>query len=360
VDSVATLVQRIGRYFALVSWLPSLLLVLWSYALFATKGWHGAVNWNSVQSAATHWSVGKVIGIAAVAIVVAFLFHPLQFVITQILEGYWGKSTLAQEAMRIRVLHYRRLQRQAYRQGAEAEAALAEVSNAKFDERFARSRRKGDDPGTWTAELRAQKLTALLNSRAGDEIVPYLIRMNAAERAIDQYPHEPLRIMPTRLGNALRKFEAEAGSQYGLDAARVYPHLQFVAPPEHLAQVADAREEMDVSVRVCVSFLAATALTAAVLLRDGWSLLLALIPYLIAYLAYRGAVASARTYGVVVATLIDLDRFRLYDQLNVGRPSDTAEERANSIHLMRLISGDEFTNVAYHYIQDLAAPIDNA
>jgi hypothetical protein len=129
-------------------------------------------------------------------------------------------------------------------------------------------------------------------------------------------------MMPTRLGNALRKYERQAGSQYGLDAVSVIQQVSFVAQPERLAYVGDQRQLLDLSVRM----------------RHGPWLLLALLPYGIAYLSYRGAVIVAHEYGAAVAAMIDLDRFALYDALRMPQPKNTATERRMNAKLMKLLT----------------------
>ena len=62
------------------------------------------------------------------------------------------------------------------------------------------------------------------------------------------------RMMPTRLGNVLRRYEDTAGRQYGLDIVRIAPHLNLVARPEHREYVDDCRKGLDLGVRLCVLF----------------------------------------------------------------------------------------------------------
>ena len=66
--------------------------------------------------------------------------------------------------------------------------------------------------------------------------------------------------------------------------------------------------------------------------------MLALAPYCISYLAYRGAVASAHSYGTALSTLVDLDRFALYEQLRMVPPPDTVVERERNAQLLKLLS----------------------
>ena len=132
--------------------------------------------------------------------------------------------------------------------------------------------------------------------------------------------------MPTRLGNVLRSFELSAGSQYGLDSLAVVPLLLLIAPDSHVDYVNDQRSQLDLAVRMIFISLMATAATVFFLwLYPLWALA-AIIPYAIAYLSYRGSVVAARGYGSALKMLIDLNRFRLYEQLHVRNPGSNDEE----------------------------------
>ena len=76
--------------------------------------------------------------------------------------------------------------------------------------------------------------------------------------------------------------------------------------------------------RVMGSLSAMATGTAIVLLcRDGAWALIALIPYALAYFSYRGSVIAAGHYGSALETLINLNRFALYEQLHVQLPAST-------------------------------------
>ncbi len=105
----------------------------------------------------------------------------------------------------------------------------------------------------------------------------------------------------------------------------------------------DAREGMDSAIRICTVGLVATALTIGFLYARGLWLLWALLPYAVSYLAYRGAVSAAQAYGGTVKTAIDLNRFRIYTELGLDLPRDTAEERENNRRLMDILGGGKAT-----------------
>ncbi len=62
--------------------------------------------------------------------------------------------------------------------------------------------------------------------------------------------------------------------------------------------------------------------------RVGWAVAALVLGGLLAVVAYRGAVAQARSYGQQIRTAIDLYRFELLKALHLRLPSTPQEERA--------------------------------
>ena len=54
-----------------------------------------------------------------------------------------------------------------------------------------------------------------------------------------------------------------------------------------------------------------------------------------------GAVIVAADYGVALSTVVDVDRFLLYERLNVPAPGTLAAERVQAAKLMTLLRTDE-------------------
>lgn len=175
-----------------------------------------------------------------------------------------------------------------------------------------------------------------LDEEADDEALSHALAIDTYDKAKRRYP-ERARTMPTRLGNALRAVEDRAGHQYGLDAITVAPHLALIAPDSHVAYLQDSREQLDLAVRLCSVSLLATVITVPATLTDGLWLLLALVPYALAYVAYRAAVSAADEFTTALSTIIDLDRFALYRHLGLRRPRTTHQERRRNERLMLLL-----------------------
>jgi hypothetical protein len=329
IDTALSVGQRIGRYFTLVSLIPSLFLVLWIYVLIISGALSGAPSFGHVtKEISSHWSLDTVLGLVLASFATAIILHPLQFATTQLLEGYWGTTPLAVAAMKIRTVHHRKRRRALRRIAGHNQRALQAACLSEHPE--------------WK-EVNEKDLAAhisdLMKSESADHLMLHLIAEQEAQEHGAKYPSDDTRILATQLGNALRCFEDSAGRQYGLDAITIAPHLHLIVPDRHLDYMKDAREDMDSAIRICTVGLVAAALTVGFLLTRGLWLLWTLLPYSVSYLAYKGAVSAAENYGAVVASVIDLDRFLLYDKLGLYQPRDTAEEKESNANLMQVLAG---------------------
>ncbi len=323
--------QRIGRYFALVSLIPALLLVMYGYLLLASGSLTGKPAFHNIDAALSHWSVGKAAGLVLASFAVAVILHPLQFATTQLLEGYWGTTPLAIAAMKMRIVHHRKRQRYLENRADDYQAAWAGAA-----EKLVRGDAGWEDePGT----LEEKALTRMQSKRGDRLMLDFIAEQEARSQLQLAYPEDPTRILPTQLGNALRRSEDSAGQQYGLSAVTIAPHLHLVVPARHLEYLVDTRQDMDSAIRVCMVGLVATVLTACCFFDNGIWLLWTLLPYFISYLAYKGAVSAAQTYGVVVGSVIDLNRFLLYEELGIRAPRNSSDERRNNLRVMSLLRG---------------------
>ena len=145
-------------------------------------------------------------------------------------------------------------------------------------------------------------------------------------------------VMPTRLGNVLRRYEWNVGKAYGIAAVPTVPYLSRVAAPGDMDYVNDQRSQLDLAVRMTIVSFAATGLAVLFLARHGLWLLVAVVPYLAGYVAYRGAVVAAGEYGRALGVLVTLNRFDLYDRLRLEPLANTDEERRRNEVLMIFLS----------------------
>lgn len=318
-EAALTAGSRIGRYFGLISALPSALFVLYVFALLSSGAWNGAPDLTASRDAVTDIGIGELALLLVIALTLSLVMHPFQFSLIQMLEGYWGMNRVARRLAVARMRHHRA--------------------------RFFHLRRELQP----RRELLDAAGPGVLHSRRGDRLLTAIIDSQELARALMSYPKRGDRIMPTRFGNALRRYEDLGGQPYNLDAIQTAPHLAMVGQPDHVAYLGDARGQLDLAARVCALALLASVLTFVFFIGDGFWLLLALAPYAVAYLAYRGAVSAAHEYGAALAMLIDLDRFRLYEALHLTMPADTHAERIRNSELARVLASEDNTNLVYDH-----------
>ena len=284
-DLTAGTRQTIGRYFSVVSMVPSLLFVVYVFLLIRSGAREHAPDWGVAVDSLAHIGVGGAVVLIVLGTALGIAVHPLQFSLVQFLEGYWGANVVGRMARAVGIMHHRRRVR-----------SLANKEEEKED----------------------------------DE----------ASRLLDLYPIDPDDVMPTRLGNVLRRYEMLTGRQYELNVLTVLPHVALAAQPEDVRYLDDQRTQLDLAVRMCFTAILASIISVPLLWRDGAWLAVAAIPAGLAYIAYRGAVVSAREYGVAMTTLIDMNRFAFYERLHLPRPDDITEERKMNKRLMQLLEAN--------------------
>ena len=238
----------------------------------------------------------------------------------QFFEGYWGNTFVAQAIRAQRILRYQQLCAKLRSDRIRTKNSLSQLQKS----------------GTDIPANRVRLLSVL----------------SEAARVRDSFPRALDNVMPTRLGNVLRRAESQAGRQYGLDALVAVPHILMVAPASHTEYVNDQRSQLDLAVRM--TFMSALACATAFLFlwHCRFWLFIAVIPYALAYLSYRGSVVAAGHYGSALDTLINLDRFALYQQLHLELPAGTAEEREMNVELASLFDYDDGAAINYHHPVD--------
>jgi hypothetical protein len=318
IDATSGVANSIGRYFSVVSFIPSSLYVLFVYLLVASGSWHHSPDWSHAFLSLGHLGVDGVVLLTFLGVGLGIFIHPIQFAIVQFFEGYWGTWPISQVIRYRRIVHYQQLCQQLNRDIGSAEDKLEALREAR--------------PKS-TLSLRAP-----IRSK-GDE----------AGRVRDMFPADLNEVMPTRLGNVLRRAESLAGSQYGIDALQAVPLLLLVAPANQVDYVNDQRSQLDLAVRM--TFISAMAAVTAVIFLwpDGVWVLIALVPYALAYFSYRGAVVAAGHYGSALETLINLNRFTLYQQFHVKLPASTEKEKEMNGTLADLLRYEPLTTIDYEH-----------
>jgi hypothetical protein len=133
-------------------------------------------------------------------------------------------------------------------------------------------------------------------------------------------------VAPTALGNILVAADEYPWLRYSLDTRVALPRLQLLVPAEALALLQEQRDDLQFATQLAAALIVGSAVSAVLLVTHPVWLALPATVLLLAWLAYRNALAAGVQYGEVVRVLFDLYRFRLYDALQVPRPPDTETE----------------------------------
>jgi hypothetical protein len=298
-DTALNAATKAAPHFSIVSLVPAAVFTSSLVLLLAARPWTGAPDFASALKALAHPTLGQVAAALVIVVVVALVLHPLQFTLIQLMEGYWGVSRPALVLASRRVAHHRSV----------LDGLAKTASDAEFDAR---------DAGPFAVK---------------DE-VELNWRRNEATRLRGRYPTRRADVMPTALGNVLRRHERSAGTPYGLSLVVTAPHLMVVGDGPDVEYVRDQRTQLDLAARMVVTCAMLSVAATLLLLPCGWWLLLAAVPYLLALAFYRGACTVAQEYGASLYTLIDLNRTALYERFGVPLPKTLAQERLQNAGLM--------------------------
>lgn len=168
-------------------------------------------------------------------------------------------------------------------------------------------------------------------------------------------PVDPDRLMPTRVGNALRAAEDWPRDKYGLDSVIVWPRLWLVLPDTARQELAAARISLDSSVAAVVwGLLFAVAAPLAATIADPVA---PLLPGLLGMAAGVGVAAAAWVWWVPARAIVfgdlldsafDLYRFSLYEQVRWTLPANPSAETATGTGLTQhLWRGSRATHPAF-------------
>ena len=139
-------------------------------------------------------------------------------------------------------------------------------------------------------------------------------------------------VMPTRFGNILKNAELYPLLRYQIDAVLIWPRLYNLFPEGFVLTLAEARSSFEFM--LVISFLggAFALLSSIYLLIIGATWWLFLLCFwgglLVAWLAYKAALGSARLYAQQIKAAFDLYRNELLIQMRLPLPTNLKEERA--------------------------------
>lgn len=303
----------IGRYFTVVSFIPSTVFTTYFLVLKRSGAWSRPQI--DLAGALTSLDLKDAVALGFGGLLLALALHPMQFTLVQIFEGYWGRSWLAVRASALCTLRHRRRWIEIQRASRGYTLQIEELKS------------KHKSPPAATAKASFAQMKQHISAVEQARISGY-------------YPRRIEQIMPTRLGNVLRMHEMNAGQIYGMNAVTAVPRLMLISDPKHVEYVQDQRTNLDLAVRTAALSIAAAAMTLAFMWRHGLWMLLALAPCVVAYSAYRGSVRAGYEYGLALMMLIEFNRFGLYEKLHLGLPKTLGAEEAVNAQLEVLFSED--------------------
>lgn len=157
------------------------------------------------------------------------------------------------------------------------------------------------------------------------------LRKAVLSEKLSRYPAAEEQIAPTRLGNAIRRFEEYGHDRYRLDTQVLWNELTIAAPDDTRRVVDTARTSVDFFVALLYGH-AAVALCAIGALASGRrdTLVLLITCAVLAALTpvwYHTAVAATDEWAAAVRALVNLGRKPLAESLGLVLPKDLADER---------------------------------
>lgn len=100
VDAAVGAGARVGRYFSVVSLVPSLVFVTYVAALLRAGAVTGQFAPSGAVDALRSTDAGNLAVLATASLALGIVMHPFQFAMTQLLEGYWGSSAAPLRGLR--------------------------------------------------------------------------------------------------------------------------------------------------------------------------------------------------------------------------------------------------------------------
>jgi len=242
--------------------------------------------------------------------VVAYFLETFNQPLIRLFEGYWGNVFLLRRLEPVRRKFYAR----------------------RFDDLKERERRIEDELVKFACgetneykSLPETKRTELFDRLVSAE--------NHLKRTSFYYfPDDRELIMPTKLGNVLRAAELYPLRRYKIDAVILWPRLAPLLPPEFSEVLSNARDRLNLLLNLAFLSITYAFLWGGMILfrfHLTWMqfLVVNLLGFVGAWIAYKGVLQAAIAYGDSVRAAFDLYRSRLLAALNTENPSTYKEER---------------------------------
>ena len=301
--------QQISRRFHIVNAIPATLVVLYVYVLVASGAYAEGPSLQTLRVHVAGLSVGDVALGTFLVLLIGLATNSFQTRLVKLFEGYWHPAGLTGL---LRELGLRRHERLRIRWSIHQSDQWTPTRWQRW----------------WLSAVPEEGQTRMREEYHRWALERFRFYPPEPEPEVDEAGPLADRLMPTRLGNALRRAEDFAGDRYGFDAVAASPYLYVVAGEPSRALLEDARTELDVMVKLSASFLICTAASLVAFVDDGPWLGAALLTYGLAWSSYLAAVRAAQGYGERLVETVDLHRFDLMRRLHWPLPDSTSGEPA--------------------------------
>ncbi|WP_405807481.1 hypothetical protein OG729_20175 [Streptomyces sp. NBC_00210] len=312
-----------GGWLLLVGWIfpTSINVALFSLLVLPSlqeKGWaHGITHADAI---------GKSLAFITVSVFVGLLGSMTKTPAYRMLEGYLLPSKLASYAIERQKTKKNDLTKKI--EDVEAPAELAAITTGHGDAGPAAVGSVNQGGG------KKDKKAKRAISRA---------KVGLWREKLDRYPGDDSQIMPTRLGNAIRRFETYGQDRYQIDAVALWYELSFSVPKELRDQIDSARANVDFF--VCLLYghvLVAVSAGATLLAADHpyalilWASMIGLLAF--SYLWYLCATRMTDNWAAVIRAMINLGRKPMAESLGLKVPASLEEERKMWEYVSALVS----------------------
>jgi hypothetical protein len=342
----------------LVAWLPPVLLATYGFLILVVPSLRGTPPVRLLADVAKALNVNKfVFMLVADVVIAAFAFVNRRF-LYHVLEGYawpgWLRSWRverahipqrrwllvkrycdaaeyhAQQAERVLAIAKKSGKSAAAIAKAEADLVAPQETAAKWQKEVARADTKRQCRGR---SRKYPRPLGWLPRRHRPLGTPRLPAGGDGSWELP-YPEDEKDVLPTRVGNALRRMETYGANTFGLDSQIMWYELFSVAP-EPLASALDDREvhadTLVSAIYASLVFTAATGATAIWRLTNGeidfrvWSA--AAIGVLAVTGFYHGLLGAVGTWASAVRALVNLGREPLRRKYGLRAPVSHDEEK---------------------------------
>nr|WP_206314367.1 hypothetical protein [Streptomyces coryli] len=182
-----------------------------------------------------------------------------------------------------------------------------------------------------TAQLAALRADPRIRRAASRDHRASAIRRSLLRERLARYPVADGQIGPTRLANAIRRFEEYGYDRYRLDTQTMWHELTATAPEQARRKTELARANVDFFIALIYGH-AAVAGTALLTLGSAEAdpsvlLITAAVLGCLTPLWYRSAVAATDEWAAAVRALVNTGRKPLAESLGLVLPRDVERER---------------------------------